>query len=54
LGRAVLTGKDKPEHFGKKPWKEYSKETLMKELGIESVLNDDRPPLNFDWGALGN
>mmetsp|Transcript_24363 Transcript_24363/g.51031 ORF Transcript_24363/g.51031 Transcript_24363/m.51031 type:complete len:631 (-) Transcript_24363:53-1945(-) len=45
----VLTGKDKPEHFGTKPWKEYSKEALMKELGIESVQIDDRPPLNFDW-----
>lgn len=30
-----VNGNDKPEHFGKKAWMEYSKESLMKELEIK-------------------
>jgi len=50
LTSPYVTGIDKPAHFGVKAWMEYSKESLMEELGIVNIPIDDRPPL--DWWAF--
>lgn len=44
-----VNGSDKPDHFGNKAWKEYSKEALMELLGIENFPVDYEymPPLDF-------
>ncbi|KAL7527286.1 hypothetical protein ACHAXR_003173 [Thalassiosira sp. AJA248-18] len=55
------SGSDKPEHFGKKAWMPYSKESLMQELGIKYIPIEDTPPLDFGdsppldwWDHYGN
>ena len=48
-----VKGSDKPEHFGMKAWMNYSKESLMQELGIENIPMEVEPPpidWSFGWG----
>ncbi|KAL9181282.1 hypothetical protein ACHAXT_010087 [Thalassiosira profunda] len=46
----VTDGGSRPAHFGRKAWRQYDKESLMKELGIEMV----KAPDPFEWGQGWN
>ena len=42
----ITEGEMKPDHFGQKAWKEYSKELLMDKLQIKNIRYDE--PFNYD------